>query len=57
MKYKEEARERWGSTEAYREHEIKTNNYSKEKWADANNGLMAVFAAFADCKSNGFTTD
>ncbi|MBQ3182706.1 MAG: TipAS antibiotic-recognition domain-containing protein [Clostridia bacterium] len=55
--YKFEARERWGGTEVYREHSEKTKNYSKEKWADANNGLMAVFAAFADCKSNGFTTD
>ena len=37
-----EARERWGDTSAYHEHEQKTNNYTKEKWAEANDGLMAI---------------
>ena len=54
-KYKAEARERWGDTEAYREHEHKTKNYTKEKWAEANDGLMAIFAEFATCKANGVT--
>ena len=48
-----EARERWGNTEAYREHEQKTKNYTKEKWAEANDGLMTIFAEFAACKANG----
>ena len=39
-----EARSRWGNTDAYREHEQKTNNYTKEKWAEANDGMMAIFA-------------
>ena len=39
-------RERWGETSAYREHEQKTKNYTKEKWAEANDGLMAIFAEF-----------
>ena len=52
-KYTEEARERWGSTEAYREHEKKTKGYSKEKWAEANDGLMDIFVEFATCKANG----
>ena len=30
-------------------------NYTKEKWAEANDGLMAVFAEFAAIKNNGFT--
>ena len=51
--YETEARERWGNTDAYREHEQKTKNYSKEKWAEANDGLMAIFAEFAVCKQNG----
>ena len=42
--YETEARERWGNTDAYREYEGKTKNYTKEKWAEANNGLMAIFA-------------
>ena len=56
-KYEAEARERWGDTEAYREHEHKTKNYTKEKWAEANDGLMAIFAEFATCKANGATPD
>ena len=56
-KYKTEARERWGSTDAYREHEQKTKNYTKEKWAEANDGLMAIFAEFATLKNSGATAD
>ena len=48
-----EARERWGNTAAYREHEQKTKNYTKEKWAEANDGLMTIFAEFAACKDSG----
>ena len=55
--YKIEARERYGNTAAYREHEQKTKNYTKEKWAEANNGLMAIFAEFATCKGNGVSAD
>ncbi len=51
--YEKEARERWGDTSAYREHQGKTKNYTKEKWAEANEGLMAIFAEFAACKQSG----
>ena len=51
--YETEARSRWGATDAYREHEQKTKNYTKEKWAAANDGLMAIFAEFAACKQSG----
>ena len=44
--YETEARSRWGDTDAYREHEQKTKNYTKEKWAEANEGMMAIFAEF-----------
>ena len=57
MNYKTEARERYGGTAAYREHEQKTRNYTKEKWAEANDGLMAIFAEFAACKKNGESAD
>ena len=56
-KYKNEARNRWGNTDAYREHEQKTKNYTKEKWAEANDGLMAIFAEFAACKASGEGAD
>lgn len=55
--YKTEARSRWGNTDAYREHEQKTKNYSKEKWAEANDGLMAIFAEFAALKNSGESAD
>ena len=56
-KYETEARSRWGYTDAYREHEQKTKNYTREKWVEANEGLMAIFAEFAACKSNGFAAN
>ena len=49
--------ERWGNTDAYREHEQKTKNYTKEKWAEANDGLMAIFAEFAASKASGASVD
>ena len=55
--YKTEVLERWGNTEAYREHEQKTKNYTKEKWAEANDGLMAIFAEFAARKNSGASAD
>ena len=55
--FETEARERWGATDAYREHEQKTKNYSKEKWTEANDGLMAIFAEFAALKNSGVSAD
>ena len=55
--YEPEARARWGNTDAYREHEQRTKNYTKEKWAEANDGLMAIFAEFAACKARGVCAD
>ena len=56
-KYSAETRERWGDTSAYREHQEKTKHYTKEKWAEANDGLMAIFAEFAACKANAVSAD
>ena len=55
--YEAEARERYGDTVAYREHEQKTKNYTKEKWVEANDGLMTIFAEFASCKDSGVSAD
>ena len=57
MDYKNEVRERYGNTDAYRDHEQKTKNYTKEKWAEANDGLMAIFAEFAACMDSGASAD
>ena len=51
--YRKEVRDCYGNTEAYREHEQKTKSYTKEKWAEANDGLMSIFAEFAACKNSG----
>ena len=55
--YETEARERYGNTAVYREHEQKTRHYTKEKWAEANDGLMAIFAELAACKDSGASAD
>ena len=55
--YETEVRERYGNTAAYKEHEQKTKNYTKEKWAEANDGLMAIFADFAVCKESDAEAD
>ena len=55
--YEREAHSRWGDTQAFGEHEQKTKNYTKEKWAEANEGLMAIFAELAACKNSGADAD
>ena len=56
-KYETEVYSRWGATDAYREHEQKTKNYTKEKWAETNDGMMAIFAEFATCKASGASAE
>ena len=55
--YEVEAKQRWGETDAYKEHREKTADYSKDKWQEVNDGLMTIFAKFAECKQNGNTAD
>ena len=55
--YISEACSRWGNTSAYREHEQKTNNYTKEKWAEINAGMMSIFLEFASYKNSGASAD
>ena len=55
--YDIETRSRWGNTDAYLEHEQKTKNYTKEKWTEVNDALMAIFAEFAACKARGALSD
>lgn len=52
-KYKAEAKEKWGKTDAWKEHSEKTGSYSKDKWQSAEEGLNAIFKAFAVCKAAG----
>ena len=55
--YENEAKERFAQTKAYKEYAEKTGEYTKDKWQVVNDGLMAVFAKFAECKKNGYTAD
>ena len=52
-----DARFCWGIADAYSEHEQKTKNYTKERGAEASDGLMAIFAEFAACKNSGASAD
>ena len=55
--YEVEAKQRWGETDAYKEHEEKTTKYTKDKWQSVNDGLMEIFSKFAECIKNGHTAD
>lgn len=55
--YEVEAKQRWGETDAYKEHQEKTADYSKDKWQDVNDGLMVILTKFAECMKNGNTAD
>ena len=55
--YEVEAKERYGKTDAYKEHEQKTASYSKDKWQQVNDGLNSVLAEFAVCLQNGQVPD
>ena len=54
-KYKAEAQERWGNTDAYQEHAQKTRNYGKDKWNGLVADMDAIFHEFAICMKNGNT--
>ena len=57
QQYEEEAKQRWGDTDAYKESQAKTAGYSKEKWNDVLVGMNGVFAEFAECKNCGESAD
>ncbi len=50
--YKEEAKEKWGNTAAYKEHAEKTKHYSKDKWNHLVEEMNDVLAEFAVCMKN-----
>ena len=56
-KYKGEAQEKWGNTDAYKEHSEKTKGYSKDKWNDLAGEMNDIMAEFSVCMKNGATPD
>ena len=55
--HKVEAKEKWGNTDAYKQHEEKTRNYSKQKWNALAEGMDCIMAEFARCMRNGAAPD
>ena len=55
--YEIQAKQRFGETDAYKEYQQKSANYTKDKWQEITDGLMSIFAKFAECKNNGYTAD
>ena len=54
-KYKSEAQEKWGGTDAYKEHRERTRDYSKQKWNDLAQGMDCIMAEFSACLKSGDT--
>ncbi|MBR3918516.1 MAG: MerR family transcriptional regulator [Clostridia bacterium] len=57
QQYENEAKQRWGDTDAYKESRAKTADYSKDKWNDVLTGMSGVFGEFAECKKCGESPD
>lgn len=55
--YKREARKRWGDTEAYKESELRTANFSQNDWEELSAVMDEIMAGFARLKSTGVAPD
>ena len=55
--YAKEVRERWGETEAYKESERRTANYSQSDWNALYDGMDAIMSGFAELKEEGASPD
>lgn len=53
--YKEEAREKWGQTNAYQQYETKTKHYSRQNFDDLAAEMDAIFLEFSLCMNRGDT--
>ena len=51
--HKSEVRERWGKTDAYKEHAERTRTYSKQKWNDLAEGMDSIMGEFGASMRNG----
>ena len=56
-KYKTEAKEKWGDTDAYKQHIEKTKNYSKQKWNDLAEEMNHIMREFSLCMKNDESPD
>ena len=51
--YAAEAKGRWGASAAWQEHEMKTKNYTGEKWQTLSAEMAGIFADFAAAMTQG----
>jgi DNA-binding transcriptional MerR regulator len=56
-KYADEARERWGDTDAYRESERRTRRYSKDDWTRIKAELAAIHNGMGQLLAQGRASD
>lgn len=56
-RYRTEAKEKWGSTEAWKEQTEKTKDYSAETWDSLADGMDEIMDEFAFCMQNGAKAD
>ncbi len=56
-KYKEEVKEKWGDTSAYKEYSQKTKSYSKDNFNAMGEGLESILEDFAVCMNSGSSPD
>ncbi len=52
-KFATEAKEKWGDTDAFKENEKKTSDYSNEKWAEVNNEMNSIICEATECMKKG----
>ena len=55
--YKEEVKEKWGQTSAYKEYSQKTKGYSKDNFNAMGEGLESLLEDFAVCMNSGASPD
>lgn len=55
--YRNEAKAKWGQTDAWREHAEKTKGYSGQKWNVLAAGMDELMASFARCMQEGHAAD
>lgn len=51
--YKQEVKEKWGETDAYKEHTKNTKDYSKDKWSSLAEGMDEIMKEFSVCMESG----
>lgn len=56
-RYRNEARDRWGYTAAFKESERRTANYSQSDWDGLSAGMDSIMAGFADLKAEGVSPE